>query len=395
MFECVSGESGSLEQASDGAAAARADSELLASLKFRLADGVCVEELPDTALIFSESGQEIERLNETGALLVRRLAKSATADELKRALDSLGAEEEAAAVWVQSFLQDLSLRGFLEAEWVEAPSAAAQCRLTVAGVGFQLDFSSPNLHELLWPPFTCLADDGANPEMRLSVSGGGDLVSIVDGNGRVVLVEKQLAAVQLKGMILEEVLEKADYLCALHAAAVTKDGSALLILGPPGAGKTTLLLRLLSMGYDFLADDVTLVHEGGKVTGIPLPPGIKEGSWKFASALGLSVDGLPIHLRPDDLQVRFLAVDHAAQTAPVAVSRVIRVHRRSGENAALKRLLSGDAVTELLTEARSPSGACSEETFRAAAEIVRGSGCFELRYADSADGAALLDEQVQ
>lgn len=394
MFACVNGESGPLEQSSDGAAAACAENKLLGSLKFRLAGGVCVEELPDTALIFSEQGQEIERLNETGALLVRRLATGATAEDLKRALDSLGADEAAASSWVRSFLQDLSLRGFLEAEWSEAPAMAVQCRMSVAGVGFQLDFSSPELHALLWPPFACLQADDAHPDMSLSIAGGGDLVSIVDANGRVVLIDKPLAAVQLKGMILEEVLEKADYLCALHAAAVARDGSALLILGPPGAGKTTLLLRLLSMGYDFLADDVTLVHEGGTVTGIPLPPGVKEGSWRFASELGHSVDDLPVHSRPDDLRVRFLELDHSAPAAPVAVSRVVRVHRRAGESASLKRLLSGDAVTELLNEARSPSGTCSDETFRAAAEIVRGSGCFELRYADSADAAALLDEHA-
>jgi hypothetical protein len=394
MFACVSGENGPLEQASDGAAAARADNELLQSLKFRLADGVCIEELPDTALIFSESGQEIERLNETGALLVRRLAKGATAKELESALASLGAERDAGSGWVRSFLQDLSLRGFLEAERGETPEPAVRCRISVGGVRFELDFSAPELHAFFWPPFACLESDDALPDMSFSIAGGGELVSIVDSNGRVVLVQRSLAAVQLKGMILEEVLEKADYLCALHAAALSRSGSALLILGPPGAGKTTLLLRLIDMGYRFLADDVTLVHEGGKVTGIPLPPGVKEGSWKFASELGHSVDDLRVHLRPDDLRVRFLAIDHVAPAAPVAVSTVVRVQRRAGESVALKRLLSGDAVTELLSESRSPTGSCSDQTFRAAAEIVRSSRCFELRYDDSADAAALLDEQT-
>jgi len=48
---------------------------------------------------------------------------------------------------------------------------------------------------------------------------------------------------------------------AHHAAAVSKAGQGLLLLGKSGQGKTTLSVDLLSRGFDFLADDRCFLRE--------------------------------------------------------------------------------------------------------------------------------------
>ncbi|WP_428489033.1 HPr kinase/phosphorylase [Rhodopila sp.] len=41
----------------------------------------------------------------------------------------------------------------------------------------------------------------------------------------------------------------------LHGSCISRDGQAILLLGPPGCGKSDLVLRLLSRGFELVADD--------------------------------------------------------------------------------------------------------------------------------------------
>ncbi|BDG70092.1 HPr kinase/phosphorylase [Roseomonas fluvialis] len=45
----------------------------------------------------------------------------------------------------------------------------------------------------------------------------------------------------------------------IHGSCVARDGSAVLLLGPPGAGKSDLALRLMDRGFDLVADDQVLL----------------------------------------------------------------------------------------------------------------------------------------
>jgi hypothetical protein len=58
----------------------------------------------------------------------------------------------------------------------------------------------------------------------------------------------------------------------LHAAAIQRDGRAVLVLGGSGAGKSTLILGALENGWSVLSDDLVLVRAGQSgpmVSGIP------------------------------------------------------------------------------------------------------------------------------
>ncbi len=60
-------------------------------------------------------------------------------------------------------------------------------------------------------------------------------------------------------------------LFTVHAAAVERDGAALLIVGQPGAGKTTAMLSLLRAGWRLLSDDHPLLRDAGKANVELLP----------------------------------------------------------------------------------------------------------------------------
>jgi HPr kinase/phosphorylase len=48
----------------------------------------------------------------------------------------------------------------------------------------------------------------------------------------------------------------------MHGSCVSKDGDAVLVVGPPGSGKSDLALRLLSRGFELVADDQVDIADG-------------------------------------------------------------------------------------------------------------------------------------
>ncbi len=63
----------------------------------------------------------------------------------------------------------------------------------------------------------------------------------------------------------------------LHAAAVGRDGAALLVLGTSGQGKSTTCYAALADGWRILSDDHVAIRmgpTGPEVSGIPKPPAV-------------------------------------------------------------------------------------------------------------------------
>lgn len=48
----------------------------------------------------------------------------------------------------------------------------------------------------------------------------------------------------------------------LHGSCVSRNGDAILLIGPPGSGKSDLVLRLLGRGFELVADDQVDIDDG-------------------------------------------------------------------------------------------------------------------------------------
>ncbi len=118
----------------------------------------------------------------------------------------------------------------------------------------------------------------------------------------------------------------------VHASCAARKGFGVLLMGPPGAGKSDLLLRLLSHGFQLVADDQVELDDGEA-----RPPASLAG---LLEVRGLGVVRLPhvapvklalaVHLlgpaeppptrlpeaRQGPMQVPEMSIDGAAASAP-------------------------------------------------------------------------------
>jgi HPr kinase/phosphorylase len=131
----------------------------------------------------------------------------------------------------------------------------------------------------------------------------------------------------------------------LHGSCVSKDGNAVLVVGPPGSGKSDLALRLLSRGFELVADDQVDINHGiasspAEIAGLleARGVGIVRLPYQINARLALIVelvgiveldgnvgldgwgDRLPMPHRHSELDLPVVRIDASAASAPDKVA---------------------------------------------------------------------------
>jgi HPr kinase/phosphorylase len=115
----------------------------------------------------------------------------------------------------------------------------------------------------------------------------------------------------------------------MHGSCVARDGDAILLVGPPGSGKSDLALRLLSCGFELVADDQVDIMDGvascpAELAGLlevrglgivrlPYRPGARLA---LIAELDGRADRLPMPAQHPDLRLPVVRIDAAAASAP-------------------------------------------------------------------------------
>jgi len=118
----------------------------------------------------------------------------------------------------------------------------------------------------------------------------------------------------------------------VHGSCVSRNGEAVLLVGPSGSGKSDLVLRLLARGFDLVADDQVDIRDGtvscpGELTGLLEARGIgivrlpfrAEARLALIVDLGTVADRMPAPLYHPDLARPVVQIDAHAASAPERV----------------------------------------------------------------------------
>jgi HPr kinase/phosphorylase len=123
----------------------------------------------------------------------------------------------------------------------------------------------------------------------------------------------------------------------VHGSCAARDGAGVLLMGPSGSGKSDLMLRLLSRGFDLVADDRVDIVDGVASAPAALAGmlevrglGLMNLPHKQSAALALVVAlgpqraaRLPLPVRHAALDLPQVEIDATAASAPERVSMAL------------------------------------------------------------------------
>ena len=124
-----------------------------------------------------------------------------------------------------------------------------------------------------------------------------------DGSDRMVLFENGviLHAAGSQAALAEVLLGRLGYLLAershggtlYHAAAVSQDGTAVVLPALSGSGKTTLTAWLLAHGWSYLTDELVFIPEGqDELIAYPRPLNVKRDALPVVESLRMEPSNL-------------------------------------------------------------------------------------------------------
>ncbi len=186
------------------------------------------------------------------------------------------------------------------------------------------------------------------------------------------------------------------YTC-LHAASVSREDRAAILCGAARCGKTSLTMNLVSQGFDYSSDDVTLLERKSlQVAAFPRAINVREEYQELAPAL--LADARRVG-RFEIADQKRLIVD-LGMSVPESVSpRIVCFPRyRPDQPAELRRLDKAEAFAGLMQNRFHPIGAQLDseiaKDFDTLGRLTERCACYSLPFSDPMDASRLIAEQL-
>lgn len=345
-------------------------------------------------LLFSELGQRVYELDDLTAFVWESLRQGIRVEAMIDELVGSGVDGEAAACAIRSAVAQLQAIQETDAAPKSPETGSSRERIVsfvteVAGVAVQLHLSEdllPEIEATLGYLRTC----DRTPDSQLFARRVGDQVEFLPPGRPLRQCGPAEFVPILKAELLEQVLQLATYEVALHTAAVVRNRKALLLAGSPGAGKTTLALALTRSGWALAADDVVLLDQDGRITGLPFPLTAKSSSWPLIDEHWPELSAGPVFHRPDGFDVRYIVPEPMAGAGPWEIGSVVLLDRRAEGDALLEEVEPTSAFAALLAEGTSHDQQLSTAGFTALVGALDKAQCRRLIYSDLLEGADVL-----
>jgi hypothetical protein len=342
--------------------------------------------------LFSERAQSVFELNSSAALAWRELAEGRTVGETADRLAAIGMSETEAQEAVRALIVTWRELGLVRpASRVPCPEADPGRAQTIAIAGLRARIIYPaHLEPDTASVFRHLEIPAVDADLCFEVVAQAGSLDIFENGNWTMASRAEELPVTLKGLLLQRLLERADYCVALHAAMVLTDDGAILLLGPPGRGKTTLALSLVHSGYRFGGDDVTLIRTDSRCAPIPFASAVKSGARRLLAGRYPGLGALPEFIRPDGRRVRYLPPTTEVDPAGVPIHAVLVLDRSRSGGAGVTPLDPAAALASLINGAYAPEERLSEEAFHVLVGLIEARPIYRLSYSRAEDAVAVI-----
>jgi hypothetical protein len=254
---------------------------------------------------------------------------------------------------------------------------------------FRIRLPKPGMEHIAESVFAHLGVTGNEPyDVSLDVHQTADGYSL-HCSGKLVaqgFTEQELAPL-LHAHAAAEAHSRAEYLIAIHAAAVSNGKACIVLPAMAGNGKSTLMGALIGSGLHYCTDELVLLKgRTHTIQAVPVGIALKPGSWPVLNTYYPGLGDLPVFLRPDGKQVRYLLP--AKQTLPDNMARCYPVHSlvfpryHPEHGTALNRISPADALCRLAEAGYDMQGGLDGGKVTELVEWIGGLDCYELQIND-------------
>jgi hypothetical protein len=338
-------------------------------------------------VLFSEARQQLFELDDAAAFIWSRLSNGAAIGHIAEEVAGRGLPDGQVQVYLNHFVSEWTRLGLLQA-------SPHRKRLVIGETCIEIRYATASLAEFVSPGFKHLEAMERSPDrvLDLSEQGGGGEIVIRNGAFHLATCRHDEIVPALRGALTMEALGHGRYEVALHTATVASGRGAMLISGCPGAGKSTLAVALAQAGLGLVGDDVALLRADGQVTALQFAPALKSGSWPLLAGVCPDILDLPVHVRYDRQQVRFLDRVPLADPGPRPIRWIVSLDRQETAEPALKRLDPLDTLRDLIEGAASRDDRLSGKAFLAMSRALEKAECYRLTYSRLDHAVACLIE---
>ena len=180
----------------------------------------------------------------------------------------------------------------------------------------------------------------------------------------------------------------------LHAAAVERDGKALLLPAYPGGGKSTLAASLACRGWRLLSDEFAVVTgDRGTVLPFARPPAIKNAAIDVLRAFAPEASFGPVIPNTRKGTIAHMRVPRASLArgdASATIGMIVFPEFQANAALSVTRVGGADAFMRLAVHAFNYE-ILGARGFHMVGELVRSYPCHLLRYGDLAEAHAAID----